>query len=142
MITTRGKVCALGFALILAAGCANNDFFSLSYWQRDSSGQTSGIGFTRTSGGTTVTLAGSPDAVSQQFRNAFARLGVQAQVTTDMEGVHIAATTKTGKHLNIGLKYDGQTGGTQTQVEMQWTDGADKEVESQLMSLVVGAGRR
>jgi hypothetical protein len=133
MITTRGKACAFGFALILAAGCANNDFFSLSYWQRDASGQTSG---------TTVTLAGSPDAVAQQFRNALAKLGVQAQVTTDMDGVHIVATTKTGKHLNVALKYDAQTGGTQTQVEMQWTDGADKEVESQLMSLVVGAGRR
>jgi hypothetical protein len=126
--------------LVLLAGCTT-DYFSLSYWQRDASGQTAGIGVTRTGGSTSVVLAGSVDAVGARFQNALARLGMQAQVTADAEGIKIAAVTRSGKQLSVALKRDMANGTEQTQVHMEWRGGSESEVESQLMTLVIGAGR-
>jgi hypothetical protein len=133
-------LCAVGITLVLLAGCTT-DYFSLSYWQHDASGQTSGIGVTKTGGATSVVLAGSVEMVTSRFQNALAHLGMQAQVTTDADGVKITAVTRSGKQLAVALKRDMAYGNAQTQVQMEWRGGSDSELESQLMTLVVGAGR-
>jgi hypothetical protein len=126
--------------LMLLAGCTT-DYFSLSYWQRDASGQASGFGVTRTGGSTSVSLYGSVDQVASRFQSAMARLGMQAQVSTDAEGVKIAAVTRSGKQLSVALKNDTTNGNASTRVQMEWRGGSDSELESQLMLLVNGAGR-
>lgn len=142
MVANRGMVRAAGLAILVLGGCTATDYFSLSYWQRDSNGETSGIGVTRTGGSTNVTLAGNPDVVAQRFKNALARLGMQAQIASDAEGVRITATTRGGKRLSVALKHETGMGGEQTQVQMEWSGGADAQVESDLIKLVVGVGRR
>jgi hypothetical protein len=129
-------------ALLILGGCAASDYFSLSYWQKDSAGQTTGLGVTRTGGATTVTLAGNPDVVAQRFRNALSQLGLQAQMTNDAEGIRISSTTRTGKKLTIALRQETGMGGEQTHIQMEWTGGTDTQIESDLMLLVGGATRR
>src|SRR5712692_5355772 len=99
MVTTRGMVRAAGVALLILGGCTVPEYFSVSYWQRDSSGQTSGVNITRTGGSTGVTLQGNPDAVAQQFKTALARLGMTWNISMDMGGVRITSTTLSGKQL-------------------------------------------
>jgi hypothetical protein len=129
-------------ALMLLGGCAVSDYFSLSYWQRDSSGETTGLGVTRSGGATTVTLAGNPDVVAQRFRNALSQLGLQAQMSNDAEGIRISSTTRSGKKLTIALRQEAGMGGEQTHIQMEWTGGADTQIESDLMLMVAGSGRR
>jgi hypothetical protein len=135
-----GVVCAAGVALVILSGCAT-EYFSLAYWQKDASGQTSGVGFTRTGGATSVVLAGSLDDVAVRFRGVLSKLGMQAQVTTDAEGVKIAAVTRSGKQLSVTLKNDATNGNPSTKVQMEWRGGTDSELESQLLVLVGAAGR-
>jgi hypothetical protein len=136
MVTTRSMVRAAGVALLILNGCAVPEYFSVSYWQRDSSGQTSGIGVTRTGGSTAVTLSGSPDVVAQRFRGALAQLGMQAQIMTDGEGVRISTTTRSGNRLTIALTHEAIMGGEQTKVHMEWSGGADAQIEGDLIRLV------
>jgi hypothetical protein len=127
---------AAGVALLILSGCTVPEYFSVSYWQRDSSGQTSGIGVTRTGGSTAVTLAGSPDIVAQRFRGALAQLGMQAQIATDAEGVRISSTTTSGNRLTVALTREAVMGGEQTKVHMEWSGGADAKIEGDLIRLV------
>lgn len=140
MALSRGVLCAAGMTLVLLAGCAT-DYFSLSYWQRDASGQTSGIGVTRTGGSTQVVLLGSADQIASRFQGAMAQLGMQAQVTSDNDGIKIAAVTRSGKQLSVALKNDTTNGNASTRVQMEWRGGSDSELESQLMLLVNGVRR-
>jgi hypothetical protein len=142
MVTTRGMMRAAGVALLILSGCTVPEYFSVSYWQRDASGQTSGVNVTRTGGSTVVTLQGNPEAVAQQFKNALARLGMSWNISTDMEGVRITSTTQSGKQLTIALRRDTTMGGEQTHVQMEWSGGADAQVESELLKLAVTVGRR
>jgi hypothetical protein len=143
MVTTRGMVRAAGVALLVLSGCTLPEYFSVSYWQRDSSGQTAGVNYTRTGGTQTVTFPGGPDAVALQFKNALARLGMSWNISTDMDGVRITSTTRTGKQLTIVLRRDTTTGSEQTHVAMEWSGGgADTQVESELLKLAVTVGRR
>jgi hypothetical protein len=130
---------AAGVALLIVSGCTLPEYFSVSYWQRDSSGQTTGLGVTRQGGSTSVTLAGNPDVVAQRFRQALAQLGMTAQITTDAEGIKISSVSRSGKRLSVALKHEIVMGAEQTQVQMEWIGGSDSEVEQQLMRLVVGA---
>jgi hypothetical protein len=141
MVTKRVMVRAAGVVLLILSGCAVPEYFSVSYWQRDSSGQTTGIGVTRTGGSTAQIVVGNPDVVAQRFKNALARLGMQVQMVNDMESIRISSTTQGGKQLTIVLKLDTTTGGEHTQFQMEWTGGADTQVESDLVRLVVGVGR-
>jgi len=137
MMKIRGMVRAAGLALLVVSGCAWNEYFSLSYWQRDASGQTTGVGITRAGGDTKVTLAGNPELVAQRFQQALGRLGLQVQVQTDMQGISLTSTTKTGKQLIIALRQERSADGREaTQVQMNWVGGVDQTVESQLGLLV------
>jgi hypothetical protein len=141
MITTRGMVRAAGVALVIVSGCTLPEYFTVAYWQRDSSGQTTGVGVTRQGGSVGGFLIGSPDAVAQRFTSALAQLGLKPQVSTDMESIRISSMTQSGKQFTIVLKRDGAGGGDHTQVQMEWKGGADSDMEQQLM-LMVGGGRR
>jgi hypothetical protein len=130
---------AAGVALVLVSGCTVPEYFSVSYWQRDSSGQTSGVSVARQAGSYSGTLAGSPDVVAQRFRQALAQLGMQAQVMADAEGIKINTMSRSGKQLSVALKRVFVEGAEKTEVQMQWAAGSDAEVEQQLLRLVVGA---
>ena len=142
MGTTRVMVRAAGMALLFLSGCAVGDYFSLSYWQRDASGQTTGVNVTRSGGKTTASLLGNPDVVAQRFRNALAQLGMQAQISTDVDGIRITSATQAGKQLTVALKHGAGMGGESTYVEMEWTGGADGQVESDLLRLAAGVNTR
>jgi hypothetical protein len=143
MVTKRGMACAAGVALLIASGCTLPEYFSVSYWQRDSSGQTTGIGVTRSGGSAGVTLQGNPEAVAQQFKNALARLGMTWNISTDMDSIRIASTTRSGKSLTVVLKREATTGpGEQTQVQMEWSGGSDAQVEGELLKLVASFSQR
>ena len=140
MATTRVLVRAAGMALLVLSGCAVGDYFSLSYWQRDSTGQTTGVNVTRSGGKTTATLIGSPEVVAQRFRNALAQLNMQAQITNDVDGVRITSVTQSGKQLTVALKHGTGMGGESTYFEMEWSGGTDGLIESSLLRLVAGVG--
>jgi hypothetical protein len=143
MVTTRRTACAAGVALLIASGCALPEYFTVAYWQRDSSGETTGIGVTRTGGSTSVTLQGNPDAVAQQFKNALGRLGMTWNISTDIDSIRIASTTRSGKSLTVVLKRSATTGpGEETQVQMEWSGGADAQVEGELLRLVASFRQR
>ena len=139
MVTTRGLVRAAGTALLVLSGCTVGDYFSLSYWQRDSSGQTTGLNVTRSGGHTTATLIGNQDVIALRFRNALAQLGMQAQITNDVDGIRITSVTQSGKQLTVALK---PGTGDSTNVEMAWSGEADGQVQANLMRLVIGANGR
>jgi hypothetical protein len=138
-MTTRKWLRAALPALVMLGGCAGSEYFTLAYWQRDSSGQTTGVGVSRTGGATTVTLAGNPDVVAQRFRNVLAQLGMQAQITSDAEGIRISSTTREGKQLTVTLKHGTGSGGEFTSVNMEWSGGADVQIEADLLRMVAGA---
>ena len=143
MTMTRGMVRAAGLTLLLAGGCAWNDYFSLSYWQRDASGQTSGLSVSNAGGSPQITLAGNPDFIVQRFQQALSRMGLQVQVASDAQGIHLTSTTRTGKQLSVTLRRELSADGREaTQVQMDWIGGADKEVEAQLMTMLVPTGSR
>jgi len=142
MVTTRRLACAAGAALLIASGCTVPEYFSVAYWQRDSSGQTTGIGVTRTGGSTSVTLQGSPDAVAQQFKNALGRLGMTWNISTDMDGVRITSATRSGQQLTIALRREIAGASEVTKVQMEWSGGADPQVEGELLKMVASFSHR
>jgi len=142
MVTKRSILRAAGIALLIASGCTLPEYFSVAYWQRDSSGQTTGLNVTRTGGSTQVTLAGNPDVVAQKFKNALAQLGMQCQIASDLDGIRLTSTTRSGKGLTVALKREMTGTGEQTHVQVEWSGGADSQVEGDLIRLVVGVNLR
>jgi hypothetical protein len=144
IMTTRQWLRAALPALLMLGGCAGSEYFTLSYWQRDSSGNTTGINVTRTAAGTHTTLAGSPDDLAVRFKTSLSRLGLQCQVTSDSAGIRITSTTPSGKQLSVSLKREqaGSAARDYTVVELEWNGDADGQVESELLRLVASTPAR
>jgi hypothetical protein len=77
-------------------------------------------------------LLGSMDTVSLLCQAYLGTQGLQAQVQQVSEGLRINSVTKSGKRFSLLLTKDTTTGDEHTNVRIEWTDGADNQLWSEL----------
>jgi hypothetical protein len=131
----RGVICAAAAALVFLAGCANVDYLSFSFWQHDSAARNPSTSSGQQSARVLTFFSGNTDAVALRIQTSLKNMGLQANVTRDSQGVRITSVTKSGKRLGLLLQRDTATGVEQTKVDVEWADGMDNEVWTQLQLL-------
>jgi hypothetical protein len=125
-------------------GCAP-DYFSLSYWQRDSSGQQGGdVRLSRNGmASSESTLVGSVTNVSLLCQSFLGTSGLQSEVQPEGEGVRIKGMTKAGKRFSLLLTRDASSMGDEhTHVRIEWADGADESLWTELQLFAARAPTR
>jgi hypothetical protein len=133
-------VCAAALGLVFQGGCAP-DYFSLSYWQRGPSGQQA-ASFSGTASSES-TLRGSVTNVSLLCQSFLGVNGLEVQFQQDSEGIRINSATKAGKRFSLLLTKDATSMGDEhTHIRIEWLDGADESLWTDLQLFAAKAPTR
>jgi hypothetical protein len=114
-------VCALGLALVLAAGCTAPDSFNFLLMQSSPKA------------GDRV-LAASVDSVAQSLQASLTQLGMEVNATRKGDTVYVASRTTSGTKFTFVLTRLKGKESEQTRVRIEWEDGKEEEMGGQILA--------
>jgi hypothetical protein len=117
----KGIVCAAGLVVVGLVGCQSNQLTGFFALQSDSNGRER-------------VVAASVDSVRQSAQATLAGMGMVANVSKQGDTVRIASKTARGTAFTLVLDRQMVSGMEHTRARIEWADGREDQVGTQVLA--------